>query len=829
VIVSHSAKLAEGVVELALNMGGADLLIQAAGGLSARDATLGTDPTLILRAIERVYSDDGVLVLMDLGSAVLSSEMALEMLPEEKRGKVVLCEAPIVEGAIAAAVQARIGSSIQQVISEARGALGPKTMQLGAFAPETGQPDDMEAPENRLELQLTVRNVLGLHARPAARFVQTAGRYPLETVLVRNLTTQRGPVNAKSINSVITLGVRQGHQIQVTASGPNSRAALDAVKTLADSNFGDPESSPESATSQPAKEMITGGDASFLTGVPASDGIALGRAYHYQPAPPAIPQHHIENSAQEWERLLKSMAATRTAIESDRTSVANRANQEAAAIFEAHLMFLEDEAILLPARERIFKEKQNAALAWYAAIEKVSAGFRDLEDTYLRARGKDVEDVGRQVLVHLLGIDPAQFVMNGPGILIATDLSPAETSHFDPATVLGICTAQGGSTSHSAILARELGIPAVVGLGDAILTVKEGSPLALDGESGQVFIEPKPEIVDQFSLKAAAIQEARSAARMERAAPAITRDGRPIEIAANIGSIAGAQSAVVSGAESVGLFRTEFLFLDRTTAPDETEQYQVYRAAAKALEGRPLIIRTIDIGGDKSVPFLNMVQEANPFLGWRAIRISLTQPELFKDQLRAILRVAAEFPVSIMFPMIAMLDELRRAKSLLVEARQELVARKETCAEKMETGIMVEIPSVAQMADLFAREVDFFSIGTNDLTQYTFAVDRTNPKVASLADACHPAVLRQIRQVAESAQLNKIWAGVCGEMAGDPDAIPILIGLGLDELSMSSPSIPMAKEIVRTWSMSEARSLAEQALGLDSARAVRTLVRGWVR
>jgi phosphocarrier protein FPr len=305
----------------------------------------------------------------------------------------------------------------------------------------------------------------------------------------------------------------------------------------------------------------------------------------------------------------------------------------------------------------------------------------------------------------------------------------------------------------------------------------------------------------------------------------MTRDGKAIEIAANIGSVTGAQKAVELGAEGVGLFRTEFLFLSRTSAPDEEEQVQAYRLTAQALNGRPLIIRTLDAGGDKSIPYLNLESETNPFLGWRAIRLCLSQPELFKTQLRAILRVASDFPIKIMFPMIATLEELRRAKTLLAEAGQDLAARGETYAEKVETGIMVEIPSVAAMAEQFAREVDFFSIGTNDLTQYTFAVDRTNPLVASIADACHPAVLRQIRGVAEAAHSNGIWVGVCGELAGDPDAIPILLGLGVDELSMSAPSIATVKEVVRRWDVSQAKNLTEQALQLDSAEAVRMLVK----
>ncbi len=829
VIVSHSAKLAEGVVELARNMGGADVSIQAAGGLNLDDVTLGTNPMLILSAIEKVYSDDGVLVLMDLGSALLSSEMALEMLPDDKRGKVVLCEAPIVEGAIAAAVQARIGSSMQQVIAEARSALAPKTIHLKTLIPETNQLHNIESSEDRIEFDLIVNNALGLHARPAARFVQAAGKFPQETILITNLTSARGPISAKSINSVITLGVRQGHQIRVTASGPNAGAALDAIKALAENNFGDLESVPTPASIPPAPDTVSNKDTSILSGVPASTGVAFGPAFHYRPTLPEVPQHNIENPEHEWEHLLQSIAKTRIEIGADRRSAATRTNPETAAIFDAHLMFLDDEALLMPSREKIFNEKQNAVLAWQTAVEKVSASFHDLEDPYLRARGKDVEDVGRQVLFHLLGIDPAKFIMDKPGILIAADLTPAETAQFDPAIVLGICTVLGGSTSHSAILARGLGIPAVVGLGEGILELNDGVYLVVDGEKGQVFVDPKPEVIDQYAIKAAAIRKAKHNARMESVVPAITSDGKRIEIAANIGSTAEAQSAVQSGAEGVGLFRSEFLFLDRASAPDENEQYKVYQATAKIMDGRPLIIRTLDIGGDKPIPYLNMEQEANPFLGWRAIRISLAQPELFKQQLRAVLRVAAEFPVKLMFPMIATLDELRRAKLLLAEAQHELSIRNETYTEKIETGIMVEIPSVVQMAKLFAVEVDFFSIGTNDLTQYTFAVDRTNAKVASLADACHPAVLRQIRQVVESAHSNGVWVGVCGELAGDVDAIPILLGLGLDELSMSSPSIPMAKKIIHAWSMSQAKNLAEQALNLDSAEAVRMLVKGQIR
>lgn len=823
VIVSHSAKLAEGVLELARNMGGADILIQAAGGISTDDAALGTDPIRILQAIEQVYSDDGVLVLMDLGSAILSSEMAVDMLPDDKRSRIFLCEAPIVEGAIAAAVQARIGGSIEQVISEARGALTPKSTHLNTVATESNPSQSAVSSDQRIVLQLAVNNTLGLHARPAARVVQAAGKFPQDSIFIRNLTTGHGPVNAKSINSVITLGVRQGHQIELSASGPNARAALDAIKVLAEENFGDQETSPPPASIESTGMM--GDDPSCVRGIPASTGIVIGEAFLYRPAPPALPTHQTENPAEEWAHLLDSIARTRDEIEADRRSAASRSNGKSAAIFEAHRLFLEDEALLGPAREKIFAERQNAALAWQSAVDKVAASFRDIEDTYLQTRGKDVQDIGRQVLLHVLGVGHMQPNMLKPGILIAPDLTPAETSRFESGLILGICTAFGGPTSHTAILARELEIPAVVGLGDQILTVQDGQHIILDGESGQVYIDPNTELIEIYSKKAQMIRAQQTTARLQQAAPAITRDGKKIEIAANIGSVAGAAKAVEAGADGVGLFRTEFLFLNRTSAPDEEEQVYVYRAAAQALDGRPLIIRTLDAGGDKFIPYLNLASETNPFLGWRAIRLCLAQPELFKTQLRAVLRAAAEFPIRIMFPMIATLDELRRAKTLLAEASQELSARNVPHAEKVDTGIMVEIPSVVAMAEQFAREVSFFSIGTNDLTQYTFAADRTNPNVASIADACHPAVLRQIKQVVDAARSNHVWIGVCGELAGDAEAIPILLGLGVDELSMSAPLIGTAKEIVRGWSVAQAGNLAAKVLELDSAEAVRILSR----
>ena len=829
VIVSHSAKLAAGVAELARAVAGPDVRIAATGGLSQPDQALGTDAQQVLAAIERAYSDDGVVVLMDLGSAVLSAEMAVDQLDSARRTHVALCDAPLVEGAVAAAVQAGLGSTLEQVVDEARKALAPKTSQLTPPAapdrpsvPAQGGPSTRPAAGPEAEARLIIRNRLGLHARPAAQFVRTASRFAAE-VQVRNLTTGRGPVSAKSINGVATLGVRQGHEIVVTAGGPEAQPALDALQALAAADFGDA----EPAVVMPAPEASPGATTSAgIAGLPASPGIAIGPARFFHPALPPVSAHTVPDPQRQWEALLAALEKTRRQIERSRDAVASRAGAYAAAIFDAHRLFLDDEALLDPARRAIFTEHLNAAAAWQRAAEQVAAAYRGLDDEYQRARAADVIDVGRRVVQNLLGGEPTPPAFTEPGILVASDLTPAETAHLDPAVVRGICTALGGPTSHSAILARTLGIPAVVALGERILAIPEGTLLVVEGEAGSVLPDPGPAIVAEYERRAA---EARASltARAAALGPALTRDGRHVEVAANIGSVADARVAVANGAEAVGLFRTEFLFLDRAQAPDEDEQFAAYRAVAQALRGRPLIIRTLDVGGDKPLPYLEMPREDNPFLGWRAIRLCLARPEFFKVQLRAIVRIAAEFPVKVMFPMITVVEEWRSARRLLAEARADVRRRGERVPDHVETGIMVEVPAVGLNAGAFAAEVDFFSMGTNDLAQYTFAAERGNPRVAVLADALHPVMLRLIAQVVDAAHTHGKWLGICGELAGDAAAVPLLAGLGVDELSMVPGAIQRARETIGALDFASARALVQAAMALETPEAVRAAVREW--
>jgi multiphosphoryl transfer protein len=824
VLVSHSPKVAEGVADLAREMGGAEVRLEPVGGLDMPDRPMGTDAVLVMQAIERAWSEDGVLVLMDLGSAVLSAEMALDMLPPDRTGRVLLCEAPFVEGAVAAAVAAKLGRSLPEVAEEARGGLGPKAAHLGTPAPSPAAPVSAAAAGPKASVRLSVENPLGLHARPAARFVQAAGRFDAD-VRVTNLTTGAGPASARSLNAVATLGVRQGHQIEVVAWGPEAQAAIDAIEALAAERFGDDVESQASAASRgdrgaaeaPAFVPVAGA----LTGVSASPGVAVGPARHMRPPEIEVPSGPAGEPKEEWMALEAAIDATRVEISATRATVATRADEQSAAIFDAHLLFLEDEELIAPVRSAILDGARGAGEAWKEAVDRVAETWRALDDPYLRERAADVEAVGAQVLAHLLGSASARPSLAGGGVLIAADLTPTDTAGLDPAAVVGIATALGGPTSHSAILARSLGIPSVVGLGRAVLEISEGTTVIVDGEGGTVRSDPNPAQIAEAERRADSFRASEAAARAEATRPAVTRDGTPIEVLANVGQPADVEAALHAGAEGVGLLRTEFLFIGRDTMPSEQEQEAAYRGIAGSLGGRPLILRTLDVGGDKPLPYLPVPAEANPFLGLRGLRLGLARPEVLRTQLRAVLRVAADHPVKVMFPMVTSLAEVRAAKALVEEARREVEGAGGRVPPHLEVGIMVEVPSAALDAEVLAPEVDFFSIGTNDLTQYTLAAERCNERVAGFADALHPAVLRLIEMTVQGAGSYGRMVGVCGEIAGDPVAVPILVGLGVRELSAAPPAVPRVKRAVRETEIGSARTLAERALALDSAEAVR--------
>ncbi|MHC5850022.1 phosphoenolpyruvate--protein phosphotransferase [Nostoc sp.] len=823
VIVSHSKQLALGVRELAAQMVQGQVPIAVAAGIEDRENPLGTDPIQVYEAIASVFSDDGVLVLMDLGSALLSAEMAIEFLPEAQQPKVHLCEAPLVEGAIAAVVAAAAGMDIHQVMAEARGALLAKSTQLGLVSSPLSvvtPTTNVESPT--AEIRLIVSNRLGLHARPAAQFVATAARFQSQ-ILVRNLTRNTGLVRGDSINQVTTLGVRQGHELVITATGSDADEALAALQALFANNFGEDNVALNSPpTFQDQVTLATHGE---LSGIAASPGVAIAPVIHYQPTHISITEYHVEDVEAELQRLQAAIHTARQEIQAVFSQASLQIGDAEAAIFDAQLLFLQDPVLLEAAKERILENYINAEAAWQAVVDEVATSYRTLEDSYLQERVDDVVDVGQRVLRLLAGNAPANLYLEKPAILVATDLTPSDTARLDPTKVLGICTTSGSATSHSAIIARTLGIPAVLGVDAQVLHLVDGTLMALDGESGRAWVEPESHILDLLAAKQEAWQTAQQEARATAHQPAITRDGRQVSIFANIGSISDVQVAVASGAEGVGLLRTEFLYLDRTSAPTEEEQLAVYQAIAKVLDNRPLIIRTLDVGGDKPLPYLRVgFPEANPFLGWRGIRFCLDHLDLFKTQLRAILRASVGHQIKIMLPMIATVTEVRAAKVILGEVQAELNQAGISFDAAMKVGIMVEVPSAVAIADQLAAEVDFFSIGTNDLSQYIMASDRTNPRVANLVDALHPAVLRMVQQTIQAAHAAGISVGLCGELAADTLATPILLGLGLDELSVNPQSIPGVKQAIARFCIVESEVIVASALQQDSAVHVRELI-----
>ena len=822
VLVSHSAELAEGAAELARAMA-ADVTIIPAGGMAPPERALGTDALKISLAIERAWSESGVLVLMDLGSALLSTQMALEMLPAQRRERVHLSSAPLVEGAVAAAVTAQMGDPLEKVAADAVGGLRGKQAQLG----ETGPGDDpgpglVEGEGAWQEVVVAVDLPLGLHARPAARLIQATSRFEAE-VQAGNASTDAGPVSARSLNALATLQVGPGQRLRVRARGAQAGLVLSAVQELAERRFDEP-AQPLPLTSEEyptplAEAAPPPAPGGALSGLAASPGSAFGPVIHLGRRELKIPQGPPRPPARELEALEQALDTTRRELQALRETTAERAGAYQAEIIGAHLLFLEDPELVGVARDEVEAGQVGAARAWAHATARARRGWEQMSDPRMRLRGADLEGVSGKVLAHLLGV--GESAPTGKGVLVADELTPTDTAGLDPALVLGIATAGGGPTSHSAILARALGIPAVVGMGEALLGLPSGTMVLLDGDRGTLLPDPAPAAVkaaraQQHSLRRAATQQARAAHR-----PAATRDGITIEVAANIGSVAEAIAAAEAGADGVGLLRTEFLFQGAEAMPGEDAQAAVYEAIASALQGGPLTIRTLDVGADKPLAYLPRPREDNPALGVRGLRLGLALPELLATQLRAILRVASKHRLRVMFPMVASAEEITAARAALSELG---MPQRDGQIPPLEVGIMVEVPAAALQASTLAGMVDFMSLGTNDLSQYTLAADRVNPEVAGLADALHPAVLRLIGATAEAGRAAGSWVGVCGELAGETVATELLIGLGVTELSAAPVRVAAVKAAVRQVDSMEARRLAGQALELPNGAAIRRLL-----
>ena len=824
VIVSHSRALAEALVGLLRQVASPNFPLAIAAGIGEDRREFGTDAVEIMDAIQSVYSEAGVLVLMDLGSAVLSANLALDLLPPEMKNKILFCGAPLVEGAIAASVQIGLNSDLDAVCEEANAALNPKREHLGEESHESIAPLPVPA-EATESITLTLTNLHGLHARPAAKFVQTAARF-MANVTVADLTNGKGPVSARSLNAIATLGAIENHQIRISASGEEAKLVLSALKVLIEDNFGETPISLVSEEKPPEISKVTFASGAFMA-VPISEGFALAPLYKYQAQRPPIPTHAAENAEAEWTRLQTALENTgrEIALLARRMKLSIGSNE--GAIFDAHLLILQDPDLIKQARVGIDERHENAALAWNAAITALAGEYRALNDPYLQTRAADVEDVGTQVLFTMLNKNAlAPIVFKEPMILYAAELTPTETSQLDMQMVLGIITAGGGPTSHSAILSRALGIPAIAGVGTLLDRQSGGALIGINGSTGEIWLEPSADVQATLKTSRAAWLTRREKLLQTSQQLAMTKDNQRVEVFANIGGLNDARAAVRNGAEGVGLLRTEFLFLTRETAPSEEEQLLLMRDIFETMGiKRPVTSRTLDVGGDKELPYIQLAEEPNPFLGVRALRLSFARPDLFLTQLRAILRAADGLPCRIMFPMVADVEEIRKARSWVNQAHEELSRENQPHAWPVELGIMVEIPSAALLSSVLAEEVDFFSIGTNDLTQYTLAAERGNPALSHLADGLHPAVLKPIGQVIEASHQAGKWTGICGELGGDPEAIPVLVGLGVDELSLNPAGIPLIKSIISSVTMEAARTLASKALQCKTSAEVRQLVR----
>ena len=559
-----------------------------------------------------------------------------------------------------------------------------------------------------------------------------------------------------------------------------------------------------------------------IHGIPASRGIAIGPAFQFKKTELRIERHTVPDPPAENQRLEGALEQARRELALVLEKARGEVEAGTASIFEAHAMMLEDPDYLAAIQEKISHDALNAEAAAADATDMYAGMLEQMEDEYLRARAADIRDVGMRIVRTLSGqgSSPTHGLVK-PSIILAEELTPSDTISLDKTLVLGFCTVGGGPTAHVAILARALGLPAVVSMGADILSIPDGCPLVVDGSEGTLLVEPDAASSSVKREQATSQAEKSIAARKQARQAAVTRDGQRIEVVANIGNVESARLALEAGAEGVGLLRTEFLYLERTRMPDEDEQYEAYRAILDVFGKLPVILRTLDIGGDKELPYLNLPKEMNPFLGLRAIRLCLARPEIFKPQLKAALRAGVDRNLKLMFPMVATVAEVRAARALLEECRLELAARGRPVEAMIEVGIMVEIPAAAIMADQLAAEVDFFSIGTNDLSQYTMAADRTSGSVSALADAFQPAVLRLVRAVVQAAHRKGKWVGMCGELAGEPLAIPLLLGLGLDELSMNPPAIPLAKQILRSLTVEEASQIAQAALEMENPDQIR--------
>ncbi|WP_246506430.1 phosphoenolpyruvate--protein phosphotransferase [Kistimonas asteriae] len=699
------------------------------------------------------------------------------------------------------------GSDRLLVLSSAASTSAP-----GTSLQEQGEADAEDA--------IRIPNPEGLHARPSAVLAELCRQCNATVKLSCNGIEARGD----SVTELMKLNTRLGDVVTIKAWGEDARNAVSSIIAAIESGLGEDVAStttPTAITEETETPLLSNeqSDPRRLYGVRAAPGLGIGQLTHIRQQHPEL-QEWASDKAAEHDQLNTAIASTFDDLRQLVTKLAAAGEQEQSEIFNAHAQLLEDPALAETA-SNLISEGRSAAWAWNDSVNQQVRALQSLDNPLLAGRAADIDDVGQRVLAVLTGISFGTENWPDNAIPVYLDITPSDLLSLDRDKVAGVCSLEGGASSHAAIIARSLGIPYLAGMDSRINEQPDGSNVIMDADAGYLLLSPSEDEISLCQTQKDQAERTFQAALQTTQQPAITRDGISIEVAANVGGLDEARKAVELGAEGIGLLRTEFLYLNRTTEPDEDEQTQIYSDIISAMgKERPVIIRTLDVGGDKPLPYLPLPEEENPFLGERGIRVGINRPTMLRRQIRALLRSAKAGNLRIMLPMIASLEEFRAVRKLVEEERQSLNGA-------VELGIMIEVPSAALMARELAREADFFSIGTNDLTQYTLAMDRGHPKLASRIDSLHPAVLRLIAMTVEGARTENRWTGVCGGIASDITAIPLLLGLGVNELSVSVPSLPLVKARIRELSLADCRTLAQQALTLEDATQVRALLAQW--
>jgi phosphoenolpyruvate-protein phosphotransferase/dihydroxyacetone kinase phosphotransfer subunit len=825
VLVSHSRSLAEAVADLLRRVVSPDLRLACSGGVGDNRALLGTDAIEIQEAISAVYSEDGVLVLMDMGSAILSAETAKDFLNPEDQEKVRLTSAPIVEGGMAAAVQANLGASLDAVADAALQGLSLKQDHVQDAPSTDPAPSSAPDPSSNEILDVTIQNPHGLHLRPAALLIKTLAGFPGE-VFVENRTAGRGPSLARSLVDLARLQIREGDLVRFSISAPDPQPVIKSIQSLVESQFGD------SDQTAPAKEAEGAPDLSQPFGV--SRGIAIGRPVLLETIVNAVPTYTTQSGSDITREVGKLRSAVAEAIaEFDGRIERLRASiqRQEMEIFDAQRMIFSDPTILKEALAKIQEQHLNAAAAWQETLSRYAAEQEKADDPYLRARGADFREVERTVLSYLIDEKNRSSLPDeafaDSTILVCEELTPTLAEQFLRLSIAGVIQLGGGPTSHGAILARALALPAIGGGRNSLERLRTAQYVAISGSEGSLWIDPSSDLLADLARRQQSERSESARALEESQDFAITADAVPVRVGGNAGTSSDISTAQTNGAEFIGLFRSEFLFQNLEAVPDEDQQLAAYREALAPAHGAfSVTVRLLDVGGDKPLKFLPQAKEANPFLGVRGIRLLMANERFFRAHLRAVLRLADSFQIQVLVPMITDVSEIHATRKLLGEIASELSAANVPHRWPIPVGVMIETPAAALLIDQLLPHVEFVSIGTNDLTQYILCAERGNALVSAFSDALHPAVLRICEEVIKAAQKRQIKTSICGEIASDPEAIPVWLGLGLRELSVTAAAIPATKALIRKLDLSAiAAQWAAKRLTFEGPSDVRTFSR----